>query len=579
MVVGSTSQRSGEGNQMPQCYMMTAQLSKFPQMFHLETGAKEKMPYNFVNSKTYETELAEVEGCGIAENTPWKNKDYEEFKESISKADAWNGDLWNVKKYVRYYCAQDVRILREGFNKFRKMILEDFKLDVINIHSISSVAYQCLINQVFLEEENIYAYSGLVDTFIRKAIVGGRCMCRDNKAYHTTIPLVDFDSVSLYPSAISIMKVPLGKPKPFEGKMPDKVDYYICEIIIEKVNKHRHFPLIRITHEDGTNEWTDQGIEGKKFIVDKRTLDDWKEFSGVEFTIIRGIYWNEGTSDKLSEFIKSVFKRRLELKQEKNPLEQVYKLILNSIYGKMIQKPYNKQKVIIPKNKAAAFINRNYNFIAPNDYEIADSNLHVFEKYKGIKNIFSFSLIGVMVLSHSKHLMNRVMCLAEDLDIPIFYQDTDSMHIERAKLPILAAEFEKKYKAPLIGKQLCQFHSDFSSDKLDKFGEIYAKESIFLTKKIYLDILTADGTDETDLHIRLKGISQQAIKAISEREFDNDIKKLYLEMFNNADRKIKFNLTDGKPSFSITKEMEIYTRKEFIREINIPASIQRLEYN
>ena len=42
----------------------------------------------------------------------------------------------------------------------------------------------------------------------------------------------------------------------------------------------------------------------------------------------------------------------------------------------------------------------------------------------------------------SKRIMNEVMCLAEDLGIMIYYQDTDSMHIPVDKVPML----EQKYK-------------------------------------------------------------------------------------------------------------------------------------
>ena len=42
----------------------------------------------------------------------------------------------------------------------------------------------------------------------------------------------------------------------------------------------------------------------------------------------------------------------------------------------------------------------------------------------------------------SKRIMNEVMCTAEDLDIKIFYQDTDSMHIEKGRLEELAKEFK-----------------------------------------------------------------------------------------------------------------------------------------
>ena len=37
--------------------------------------------------------------------------------------------------------------------------------------------------------------------------------------------------------------------------------------------------------------------------------------------------------------------------------------------------------------------------------------------------------------------MNEVMCLAEDLKIPIYYQDTDSMHIVDSRLSELQDAF------------------------------------------------------------------------------------------------------------------------------------------
>ena len=406
-------------------------------------------------------------------------------------------------------------------------------------------------------------------------------MTRDNACWHVTVPLDDFDSVSLYPSAMSIMKIPLGYPKPFEGPIPPDAVYYFADVKVTKVGNHQHFSLIRY-EEDGKNVWSDdKKCLNRIYPVDKRTLDDWVELAQVEYESIRGVYWNEGTTDDLSDYIKELFEKRKQLKAEGNPLQEVYKLILNSTYGKMIERPHDKQKEIIPEDKVASYISRNYNFLAPNDYQIAGSNLHVFEKYKGIKNTFHFTLIGAMVLSHSKHLMNRVMCLAQDLGIMIFYQDTDSMHIERDRVPELAAEFEKRYGFPLIGNNLCQFHSDFSSPKLEKLypgKPIYAKESYFLGKKLYLDVLTCEGATEVDYHIRAKGISRPSIDAVVEREYNGDMTGPFRDWFDHADKPVEFNLAEGKPSFELDKTMVVRSRQEFIRRISIPASVRRLEY-
>jgi hypothetical protein len=80
-----------------------------------------------------------------------------------------------------------------------------------------------------------------------------------------------------------------------------------------------------------------------------------------------------------------------------------------------------------------------------NDYMIKNSakiteinqindNLYQIKVTKPIYDFNTNTLLGVQVLSMSKRIMNEVMTTAEDLDIKIFYQDTDSMHIEKDKL-------------------------------------------------------------------------------------------------------------------------------------------------
>ena len=58
------------------------------------------------------------------------------------------------------------------------------------------------------------------------------------------------------------------------------------------------------------------------------------------------------------------------------------------------------------------------------------------------------------------------MTLAEDNNTSIFCQDTDSIHIHIANMhnniPTLSKLFQLKYNHQLIGKNMGQFHSDFS---------------------------------------------------------------------------------------------------------------------
>ena len=70
-------------------------------------------------------------------------------------------------------------------------------------------------------------------------------------------------------------------------------------------------------------------------------------------------------------------------------------------------------------------------------------NLCQVKESKQINDYATNVLLGVQILSMSKRIMNEVMTLSEDLDIKIFYQDTDSMHIEKDKLKLLENEYLK----------------------------------------------------------------------------------------------------------------------------------------
>ncbi|ELP95316.1 DNA polymerase, partial [Entamoeba invadens IP1] len=105
-----------------------------------------------------------------------------------------------------------------------------------------------------------------------------------------------------------------------------------------------------------------------------------------------------------------------------------------------------------------------------------------FECNKFFDDFFVPNLIGVQTLTMSKRIMNEVVCLAEDLNIPIYYQDTDSMHILKSRITELENEYIKKYNKVLRGFDMGQFHPDF--DELS--GDVISIESYFLNKKNYL---------------------------------------------------------------------------------------------
>ena len=128
------------------------------------------------------------------------------------------------------------------------------------------------------------------------------------------------------------------------------------------------------------------------------------------------------------EYKNDEFNKRLEYKALNNPLQELYKLIMNSCYGKTIQKPVKYEHKYIKESDLSKYWYKNYYKIIECS-KLANSNIYDVKIIKQINDQFNFTLLGVQVLSMSKRIMNEVMCLAFDLGIKIFYQDTDSMHI------------------------------------------------------------------------------------------------------------------------------------------------------
>ncbi|GMF38339.1 unnamed protein product [Phytophthora lilii] len=143
----------------------------------------------------------------------------------------------------------------------------------------------------------------------------------------------------------------------------------------------------------------------------------------------------------------------------------------------------------------------------------------LFEEHKSLTQHFSPIHLGIQILDSSKHIMNRVMCLAEDINADIWYQDTDSMMIDYDAVDRLAETYKQTYNKELIGKQMGQFHIDFNLEGSE--GNIYAKESIFLGKKSYLAELACDGNDVEGFHIRMKGIPSKLLEANPHEKYMN----------------------------------------------------------
>ena len=82
----------------------------------------------------------------------------------------------------------------------------------------------------------------------------------------------------------------------------------------------------------------------------------------------------------------------------------------------------------------------------------------------------------------SKRIMNRVFGSAADIDVKIYYQGTDSTHLNYEGVDKVVKRYKEKYGLELVGEDLGKFHVDVP-DIEKGCGEVHGTESFFLGKK------------------------------------------------------------------------------------------------
>ena len=562
-------------------HLISMPLRDFPDMFKIPDVVKEVMPYRLYTTDNIKKRFVPVnEVIDMIDN----KADVRQFLYNLKR---WGlereDDTYDIIEYSSRYCEIDCEILYKGYTMFRQWILTLLDMDIDEVLTTASLADKFFIKQGCYE--GVMEMSGIPQLFIQGTVVGGRTMCAENKIINVAGKINDFDAVSLYPSAMHRMDGFLkGSPqvlKDLSYEFLQGCDGYFVDVVINSVPIHRKFPLMSYVNESGVRTFTNDMV-GKTMRVNKTTLEDLIQFHGITFTIVRGYYFDDGFNTKIKETILFCFNERLKLKKEKNPAETIYKLLMNSGYGKSIMKPViNEVKFFDKKAEFETYHRRHYNWITSHVYI---GNKVRCNMVKPLNEHFNRAQVGSEILAMSKRIMNEVMCLAEDNGCDIFYQDTDSMHIFDKDIDVLSKKFKDVYGRELIGKNFGQFHSDF---KIDGASEIYSRKLIALGKKAYIDELVgkdADGNEVIDYHIRLKGIPNSTIMDHAMRfgrvrsdivEYEEAGKKnvweLYEEMLLGQVK--AFDLTNGgfRANFDFTKSYEINTKSIFTRRVQYGA--------
>ena len=182
---------------------------------------------------------------------------------------------------------------------------------------------------------------------------------------------------------------------------------------------------------NAVRNWTNE-LAGHELFVDKAGLEDHIRWQGLEFEVLEGYYFDEGRNPRLSEVMTRLYENRRRMKAEGNPAQEVLKLIMNSAYGRTILKPTETDLRVIPHETYESYLSMNYAWIESTQ-KIGD--LYYVKRYRAVDEHYNACHCGIDVLNMSKRNMSEVMTLAQDEGHPIYYQDTDRMHIPSRVVP------------------------------------------------------------------------------------------------------------------------------------------------
>ena len=523
-------------------------------------------------------------------------KEKEIFKKNVKREYTYNNytKFFNPTSYYIDYLELDCLVLKKGIQKFNTLIQEitENKMSVYECLTISSLTDKYMFKEG--SYDGVYKVKGNLRAYIAKAVYGGR-VCANKKYVKKIIEgkISDYDGVSLYPSAINRLCREIGLPKgkavrytKEELKNWNNKLYSILTIKIKKVNKIQQMPFIAHKNEDGLLEYTNKAPK-ETLIIDSITLQDYIKFHKIDYELLDGVYWNNGSNKKMGEVIQRLFKARLQAKKDKKTaLSNTIKLMLNSSYGKTIMKK-SKTEYAIVKTQTHTYDNKNKKWIInkkKNQFEnYIYNNFNTIKRWRKMNdnsyevekicsdNSFNRGHIGCAILSMSKRIMNEVFDVANDNEYPIYYTDTDSLHCNLEDVPKLEAKYKERYNKELNGNNLEQFHTDFNLEGAK--SEIYATKSIFLGKKSYLDVLESKdekGKTINGYHIRLKGITKAGLKDAS-KKYINSYEGLYTELAQGKEIEITLNPYDEeeekqKVIFEYV-DGKVRTRKTFTRKV------------
>ncbi|TNJ27994.1 putative DNA polymerase [Giardia muris] len=412
-------------------------------------------------------------------------------------------------EFAQHCLRRECTILKESFLSFEREFGQFLELDIRMAQTLPALAQTYALSRGCFE--GCRRVAGSTALFLRRCLVGGRKMFKDNEPLSVEGDIVELDAVSMYPSAMMRLHTLKGLPKVVDPAIHTlqwllERDGCFLEVEIQEVPRKLHFPIIN-RMEGGKRIFTN--IPGRMF-ADNITLEDIHSFHEVPYEsirVLRGYYYDEGKNFSVRDVIRHLFDRRQQLKAAGSELERFYKLLMNSCYGKGVARPNTLQVEVLSENALQTRLLETDGFLTWESLGPEDApEKYITTTARPLVDLSSYPTLSVQITSMGRRIMNEVFIVAEDLGIPIYSTVTDSFRVDAAMLDKLCAAYHERYRRPLLGSEPGQFAR--------------TKENIILLLGISPSAhfqRYRGTTDAGSFHASLNGMSRVAIEELATR--------------------------------------------------------------
>ena len=262
------------------------------------------------------------------------------------------GHNFDLRGECLKYLNKDLITLLEIMIKFAQIIYDHFGINITTCKTIAGLSLKIYLSNYYKLNFKIKEIKGRIETEIRKAYFGGMVVLnkkgklfdKDNLGYF-------YDYNSFFPS-LMLRDMPVGNPTLSYSKDLDSFFGFCYAEITPPPGLDNYL----IPYRDPT---------GKVYCPSKPFFGlYWSELLkasreyGYKINVIGGFRFEKGIK-VFDSFVINIYEKRLEAKKKGlSSLQYTFKLILNSLYGRMGMKDLENKLEIVDKDKAELLLSK-----------------------------------------------------------------------------------------------------------------------------------------------------------------------------------------------------------------------------